>query len=572
MKKLIAFIFVLSMITALFSGCRVDDDEYYAAANGSESGDVSTNDTISEDISSNDETSAEDDETFTSKIETEHLFQAKMAAGGYAHTITLREDGTVWGWGYDFYGCINSGKPVQIKGLSDIVYVAAGNYASAAIKSDGTLFMWGAGWTATGSMNRYLLNLEVPLMNDVIDVSIGNYFTAVLKNDGSVWIFGVNGTDNAEQQKVPKKVEGLPKIKQIATSWYHAAFLDEDGNVWFLEEQYITPRVPKKIDALSNITKIVGGGHHFVALKGDGNVCTFSESDNPDYVNPKIEGLSDIVDVTAGAVHSIAVKNDGTVWSWGFFEHGLGDRKSFESKTPVQVVLPVKATGVASGNWHAIITTPDGLWSWGNNYMGQLGYGYIPDDKNNIDFNRSKPVQVRTIDISEEEAKKGDKGSPRLIDILNPNGFVATDLDDILQSIDLNDSDIVKYYDPDPSEFLPLYPPFLKMDEDTLFGILRTVKKYDWETYGESLNALTTSACVITVVCNDTVMTYLQFARDEQGRCYVYSMYDKRIAYLSETDFNEIREKFETAPEWPGKYFERYGYRHYSEYKGNTGN
>ena len=342
--------------------------------------------------------STDDNSIDLSEPKSPSVSPVKMTAGGYAHTIALLEDGTVWGWGNDFSGSIYAGKPMPIQRLFDVVFVAAGNFASAAIKSDGTLWMWGTGWTSNGPMSSYPLSLDKPYMTNVIDVSIGSYFTIVLKKDGSVWIWGANGSDTMEEQKIPKRVEGLPQIKSIAASWYHAAFLDVNGNVWLLKDQFIQPRVPKMVEGLSEITSITGGGHHFVALKSDGTVYTLAEAPS---IQP-IEGLSDVVDIAAGEFHSVAVKKDGTVWSWGELEHGLGDGINERSETPVKVETITNATGVACGNWHVIVTAEEALWAWGSNYMGQLGYGVMPENSYVL-TDRSTPVKVKALEDTDSD-------------------------------------------------------------------------------------------------------------------------------------------------------------------------
>jgi len=55
-------------------------------------------------------------------------------AGGFAHTLGLKADGTVVGSGYNFNGQIN-----VPAGLRDVIAVAAGGYHSLALKSDGTV-------------------------------------------------------------------------------------------------------------------------------------------------------------------------------------------------------------------------------------------------------------------------------------------------------------------------------------------------------------------------------------------------------------------------------------------------
>ena len=130
----------------------------------------------------------------------------------------------------------------------------------------------------------------------------------------------------------------------------------------------------------------------------------------------------------------------------------------------------------------------------------------------------------------------------------NINGFVSADLDELRRKIDMQETNIVKYYDPDPDEFLPSKPPLLKMDIDTLFHIFEIIKKYDWEPHTAYINVLVEKGCQISIVCQNQVITYLNFARDAEGRCFVWSFYDYKIAYMSEYDYEEIRSIFNAAP------------------------
>ena len=49
--------------------------------------------------------------------------------------------------------------------------------------------------------------------------------------DGSYWDLGHGSADNSNVY-YPKKVEGLPKIKQVAKGKNHTLALDIEGNVW----------------------------------------------------------------------------------------------------------------------------------------------------------------------------------------------------------------------------------------------------------------------------------------------------------------------------------------------------
>ena len=59
------------------------------------------------------------------------------------------EFGTLWAWGYNFWGELGDGTttdratPVQVNGLSDVTAAAAAIYHTLAVKSDGTVYAWG---------------------------------------------------------------------------------------------------------------------------------------------------------------------------------------------------------------------------------------------------------------------------------------------------------------------------------------------------------------------------------------------------------------------------------------------
>ena len=57
---------------------------------------------------------------------------------GFAHTVMIKEDGTLWAWGGEY-----GNSPTQIGTDSDWAYVSAGMGHTVAIKKDGTLWAWG---------------------------------------------------------------------------------------------------------------------------------------------------------------------------------------------------------------------------------------------------------------------------------------------------------------------------------------------------------------------------------------------------------------------------------------------
>ncbi|SFJ77663.1 Alpha-tubulin suppressor [Paenibacillus sp. UNC496MF] len=96
--------------------------------------------------------------------------------------------------------------------------------------------------------------------------------------------------------------------------------------------------------------------------------------------------------VDGGRFHSIVLQSDGTVWSWGNnWEGQLGDGTKEGRVTPVQVKSLTDVIEVAAGNWYSLALKSDGtVWAWGDNTYGQLGDGSTID--------RNTPVQVQSLD------------------------------------------------------------------------------------------------------------------------------------------------------------------------------
>lgn len=90
--------------------------------------------------------------------------------------------------------------------------------------------------------------------------------------------------------------------------------------------------------------------------------------------------------ISAGEAYSVALKADGTVWTWGDNYYGqLGDGGTAGRTSPVQILSG--ATAIAAGFRHALALKADGtVWGWGENYVGEVGDGTTTK--------RRSPVQV----------------------------------------------------------------------------------------------------------------------------------------------------------------------------------
>jgi alpha-tubulin suppressor-like RCC1 family protein len=216
-------------------------------------------------------------------------------AGGFAHSLALKSDGTVWAWGYNSNGQLGDGTyttrntPVQVSALSGVTAIAAGAYHSLALKSDGTV--WASGWDVVGQLGNGTSTdsntpVQVSGLSGMTAIAGGYFHSLALKSDGTVWAWGFNGygelgNGTYTNSNTPVQVSGLSGVTAIAGGYFHSLALKSDGTVWAWGQDIFgqlgngtfitTPPdgigTPTQVSGLSGITAVAGGAYHSLALK-----------------------------------------------------------------------------------------------------------------------------------------------------------------------------------------------------------------------------------------------------------------------------------------------------------------
>jgi alpha-tubulin suppressor-like RCC1 family protein len=151
----------------------------------------------------------------------------------FNHSLAIKEDGSLWAWGYNSaQGRLgdsttnNRFEPVRIKGIENVKTAIARANNSYAIKEDGTLWAWG--WNNRGQLGDGTItnrNYPVPVngLINVVDVAgsesqryPGGHVLAVT-SDGKLWAWGYNnkgqlGDGTMTDRHTPVLVQGICEI------------------------------------------------------------------------------------------------------------------------------------------------------------------------------------------------------------------------------------------------------------------------------------------------------------------------------------------------------------------------
>ena len=126
------------------------------------------------------------------------------ATAGAGASLAIKTDGTLWAWGYNYYGQLGDGtnvsksSPVQVGTLTTWSSVSTGGYtlgSTLAIKADGTLWAWGhngTGQLGLGDGAWRSSPVQVGALTTWSKVYAGAYHTLAIKTDGTLWAWGDN--------------------------------------------------------------------------------------------------------------------------------------------------------------------------------------------------------------------------------------------------------------------------------------------------------------------------------------------------------------------------------------------
>ena len=272
----------------------------------------------------------------------------KQVSCGYRHTAAIKTDGTLWNWGYNATGQLGNDEggtsrctPITtFLGGNTWKQVSCGYDYTAAIKTDGTLWTWGIGGSGRlgDNLDSYRLTPVTTFLggNTWKQVSCGEAHTAAIKTDGTLWIWGSNSyaqigdnTSGTDRLTPVTTFLGGANWKQVDCGYNSTAAIKTDGTLWTWGNN-ATGQLGNNTSGtniLTPVTTFLGGNnwkqvacgkYHIAAIKTDGTLWTWGDSSggqlghntetNTNTPVTTFAGGTNWKQVACGKYHTVAIK------------------------------------------------------------------------------------------------------------------------------------------------------------------------------------------------------------------------------------------------------------------------
>jgi alpha-tubulin suppressor-like RCC1 family protein len=298
----------------------------------------------------------------------------KEIAGGSQYAAVIKQDGSLWTWGENTAGVLGDGttlnrsSPTSIVG-NDWAKVSAGLLHTAAIKTDGTLWTWGRNNNGQlGAGNTVYRSSPGTVSGGGTNwkqVSCGYNHIATIKTDGTLWSWGAGsrgqiGNLSTAARSSPVEVSGGgTNWKQVsACSYSYTAAIKTDGSLWTWGNNdsgqlgignTINRSSPVTVEGNDNNWKEVNAVDATLAIKNDGTLWTWGAnnwgqvgSGTTVYRSSPVTiagGGANWKNLSSGYRHSSAIKTDGSLWVWGINDYGqLATNDTVYRSSPVTPV------------------------------------------------------------------------------------------------------------------------------------------------------------------------------------------------------------------------------------------
>jgi hypothetical protein len=269
-------------------------------------------------------------------------------SAGHDHNLALKSDGTLWSWGANYRGQLGNGKsgvqtlPVQIDTATDWTSVVAGYVGSYGLKSDGSLWAWGLNnfcQLGIGFTKNVGTPTRVGVSTNWVEVAAGGVSAAGIQSDGSLWIwggspeFGNTGSKSLHTYGSPTRFAEESHWTSVSVAFNVWLGVKADGTLWaWGREAHVLTGAPT--NAFNTPIQ--------VGTDADWQACVSSP---------------------VGSYNHMLVKRDKSIWWLSSPDRSYGSTRIVRIGTPEDVsYVGFGGFGVGTG---AFITSSGEVWTWG---------------------------------------------------------------------------------------------------------------------------------------------------------------------------------------------------------------
>ncbi|WP_199589880.1 RCC1 domain-containing protein, partial [Lujinxingia litoralis] len=289
----------------------------------------------------------------------------QVSAGGQ-HTCGVKEDGSLWCWGYNTAGQVISASgsassyntPQDVSEGLSWLQVATGSTHTCGITSDEALYCWGLsidGQLGTGTPVDDRTRVEITSGGTTIDtfvaVAAGDAHTcAVTAQGANGWCWGSPGDGRLDgdpgASSGPVKVQGAPGVSSSTTSIIAAG-------------------------GSHSCAMVDVGSENRTYCWGNGDSGQNGHNSEPDVA--QVNGFT-FSQITAGKEHTCAIA-DEVAYCWGRASEGRLGHNQNTNTSPTEVNSELNGwSGIAAGGEHSCGIADNVMYCWGRNNAGQLGH------------------------------------------------------------------------------------------------------------------------------------------------------------------------------------------------------
>jgi hypothetical protein len=288
------------------------------------------------------------------------LTNVKQVVSGSEHVCALKNDGTVWCWGYSSFGQVGPGiavgsssatwTPVQVPSLSGVKQLASGSHHNCALAGSET-FCWGRNnFGQLGNNTTTNSATPVKVMNGTFALVGGELIAAgdshvCVMMSGRLWCWGLNssgqlGDGTTTNRTSSVAISAVGATTQLALGSTHSCALRADGTL-----------------------RCWGGNG-----SGQLGIGTTTQS-----LVPVTVGLTGVKQIAATRDANCAVRSDSGVSCWGGNLYGqVGDGTGETKLSPVSVIGTSPAVRSISGASYTFLAVraDQSMLGWGSNSSG----------------------------------------------------------------------------------------------------------------------------------------------------------------------------------------------------------